>query len=195
MDAEQLNPKWPPRGARRQRLRYAPIAWVLGAPAVPELAGKRFYHYKFPRVTLAGLATEETAIITDQKFWLTQVLGTATIAVAVTGSYRLQLFDNGVSVPGSFERFDSHYFQRRSIDQLRGSVVAAGAPVMIKPHVIEPGRVVQLRVTNLSANQNLVDISLFGYVDAPLVGYKVDDGGVPSNAATNRDLPPNLVVG
>lgn len=183
-----ISPAWPPMNARRQRLKYSPIAWVQGAPQVPELAGKRFFHYVFSRLTIAALATGEALLTTDRPFWLVALMGTATQAIAQTGSFRLQLADQGVRD----DRLDRHFFQMKGLNQLGVVAVGTDPNFAIVPHFIPPDHPVALRVVNLAAVQNVIDTTMFGYVDAPLYGYQVDDGGLRSNAATNRNLPPNL---
>lgn len=167
------------------------MVWITGAPQVPELAGKRFYHYAFERLTLAALATGEALITTDRAFWAVLLLGQASQAgVASFGSFRMQLLDQGVRD----DRLDRHFFQNKGLNQLGVCNVGAGPWMNPVPHYIPPNHPVALRVTNMANAQNVVDVSLFGYVSAPLVGFHVDDGGIPSDEATDRNVPPNLLT-
>ena len=203
MNGKVETPRWPPLGATRQRLQYAPIAAVLGAPQVPELAGKRMFYYVYldpssglTGIALAALQTLEALIQVDRDFWLTCVLGEADVAVAGGSSFSLQLWDQGISdeftVAGN--RRDSHTFQnKKSVPQLVGTANAQEPGLLLQPHFIPASHPVALRVTNLANAANVVRIVLHGYVHAPLRGGE-DVPGIPlvSEAATPRDLPPNL---
>lgn len=180
--------RWPPMMAHRQRLKYAPIAWVLGKAEVPELAEKRFYQYVFPRLTIAARQTGEALLSTDRPFWFVALLGQATQVIANTGSFRMQLADQGIEVT----RADRHFFQQKQLNQLAVCAVGTDPAQFIKPHYIPPNHPVALRVTNLATVQNVVDVSLFGYVDAPPLGFQVDDGGLRSKGTADRSLPQNI---
>lgn len=182
-----VSPRWPPLGLRRQRLKYGPIAYVQGAPQVPELAGKRFYFYVFRRLTLAGLATGEALITTDRPFWCTALLGQGTVAGAVVAnSFRFQMADQGVRK----DRTDRLFYQNaKSIVSGLALCTAQAAFVFPLPHFIPANHPIALRVVNMNAAQNLVDVIMAGYVNSPLEGWKVDDPGIPSDPATNRAFP------
>lgn len=182
------SPRWPPVAARRSRLKYAPIAYQLGAPMVPQLEGKRFYHFVFPALTLASLQTLETMITTDRAFWFVGLLGQDTSALAPSG-FRLQFADQGIFP----NRSDRHFFQNKGVNQTQAVQVMTDPNWMIHPHLIPASHPVAIRVNNLDTAANVVTVSMFGYVDA-LLPSEVDDAGIPSNPATNRNLPPNLGV-
>jgi hypothetical protein len=184
---EAMNPRWPPFGLTRQRIKYAPIAWVGGAPQVPELAGKRFYFYSFAQVALVGLGTGEGLVVTDRPFWAVALVGQGVVAGAITAnSFRAQLADQGVLD----DRRDRIFHQNaKSIPEPLAFSTGAAPFVFPVPHFIPPNHPIALRVVNLNAAANLVDVALFGYVNSPLEGWKVDDGGIRSDPSTDRTFP------
>jgi hypothetical protein len=184
---EVSTPRWPPFGLTRQRIKYAPIAWVQGAPEVPELAGKRFYFYAFPRLTIVALGTGESLVVTDRPFWAVALLGQAVVGGVVTpGSFRAQLCDQGIAD----DRSDRIFHQNaKSVPDALGFCTGLAPFVFPVPHHIPPNHPIALRVVNLNAAANLVDVVIFGYVNSPLEGWKVDDGGIRSNPSVDRTFP------
>lgn len=184
---EVSTPRWPPLGLTRQRMKYAPIAWVMGRPEVPELEGKRFFNYVFPRLTIVALGTGETLIVTDRPFWAAALLGRGVVGGVVTAnSFRAQLCDQGILD----DRRDRIFHQNAKAIPDALAVSTGAAPFVFPvPHFIPPNHPIALRVVNINAAQNLVDVVLFGYVDAPLQGWKVDDPGIKSNPSVDRTFP------
>lgn len=187
-----VSPRWPPMEARRQRLKYWPVAYRLGRPAVPELDGKRFYHFAFPQLVIAAQQTGQTQITTDRPIWFVGVMGQGSQVLAGGSTFRVQLLDYGLKdVRGRWA--DQHFFQNKAIDAQLGVQVMTDPNWNISPTRIPASHPVGLRVNNLAAAQNTVNVVLLCYVDADLASH-VDGPEIKPWGSTDRNLPPNLKV-
>lgn len=128
---------------------YVPPQWVRLS-----LANGHLFWYEFPELVLTGGQTDLTRVTVTEDFWLCAILSHESVAIAGTGSVRIQIYEDQQAF-----RYSKYGVNRNNFAS------SAQEPGLIRmPHFIAAGSPVNCRVQNLSGTlTNTVDIAMFGY--------------------------------
>jgi hypothetical protein len=141
-------------GAWQVKRGLASAAWTPPQWVRLSLAGAHLFWYAFPQLILAASETQLTRVTVNEDFWAFIVMGNATSAIAGTGSFRAQIYEDQQTYKYA------KYGQNQN--NFGGSALEPGIQKI--PHFIAAGSPVNCRVQNLDgANPNTVSIAMFGY--------------------------------
>lgn len=145
---------YPPLGCWQVKRKLASAAWAPPQWVRESLKNAHMFWYAFPDLTLAASETQLARVTVSEDFWLFMVLSRATNAIAGSGSFRAQVYEDQQTY--KYTKYGQNHFN------FGGNAQEPGIQKI--PHFIAAGSPINCRVQNLDgANPNTVSIALYGF--------------------------------